>query len=221
MIVNAKGSEAGGVYAHFKVLVDGQEIGDAFTTANHEPYIFPLPMDPSTINEVRVVFDNDAFIDGKDRNILVQSIELDGTVFPAPGDNVTYIRGDGSEYPYYGTMWWRGELVFDLSLASTLARTAQQIENDLNTTKEEGFGIRIMPNPSAGQFDLELSNATLGIFQLTMRDLSGRKVLSRDFQVHEKMEIQSIDASRLPKGLYVIQLANNNDQFIHQKVLLK
>jgi hypothetical protein len=134
LIVNAKGTEAGGVYGHFKVLVDGHEIGDAFTSSNYEAYAFTLPNDPALIEEVGIVFDNDKVIDGHDRNLYVQSIELNGEVFPAPGDEVTYMTG-GQMREYLGKMLWNGTLYFGIHVPRLILWNTMDSKVDVENSK--------------------------------------------------------------------------------------
>ena len=115
LVVNAKGSEARGVYAHFKILVDGQEIGDSFTTSEYEPYIFPLSIEPSSIQAVHIVFDNDLYTVEEDRNLYVKSISVgDEATIEATAETVTYITSKGEELEYNGMMQSNGALIFDV-----------------------------------------------------------------------------------------------------------
>src|SRR5690606_36457146 len=115
LIVNAKGSEAGGAFTHFRVIVDGVRVGQSYTTATYQPYVYNFTSPATPVQEVKVVFDNDKRIDGKDRNLYIQSIELDGVLYPAPGEHVVYIRKDGEIVEYKKVMPWSGALIFTVA----------------------------------------------------------------------------------------------------------
>jgi hypothetical protein len=221
IIVHAKGSEAGGAYAHFTVLVDDEEIGDAFTTSSNEPYVFPLNFAPGMIHEVTVVFDNDAVINGKDRNLYVQGIEIDGLVLTAPGENVTYIRGDGSEYPYHGTMWWRGDLVFDLSgLDGSSRRSAVTEALDENWNIENQLQMNLYPNPADRVLNVELMNAPIGQTRLLLYDIYGNMILEEKLSVEQRIQLESLDISQIKKGVYFIKMVTKDHQHSLEKILV-
>src|SRR3712207_6685931 len=55
IVVNAHGTPAGGVFPHFRVLVDGVPVGDA--TANQfesTPYIFNVAVAPDQAHRVQI-----------------------------------------------------------------------------------------------------------------------------------------------------------------------
>jgi hypothetical protein len=224
LIVNAKSTPAGGVYAHFKVLVDGQEIGNKYTTSGYMPYTFTLSQYPTTIEEVKVVFDNDAVINGMDRNLYVMGVEVDGTNFPAPAGNVTYIRGDGSEYPYHGTMWWKGELIFDLSeMINALVRKTSSVNiTDFCFETENNFlKMSIYPNPAEQHFEVDIKNASGESCKLFLHDLTGKIVFTDDFMTHEQVEVKTVDTSIFPSGLYILKLVAGNNQSVQEKLIIK
>ena len=64
--------------------LDDQEIFDGYTTANYENYTFTIPTELEELYDVRIVFDNDAVINGEDRNLYVKSIELIETIYDSP-----------------------------------------------------------------------------------------------------------------------------------------
>ena len=121
LTVNARGTDA----AHFTVLVDGQEIGDAYTTLSYLPYMFTLPIDLNTINEIHIVHDNDA----QNRNLDIESIEVDGKLIPATSENVTYLRTNGATPDYTGTMFWNGSLIFSMTEPSDITTPAIPVDN--------------------------------------------------------------------------------------------
>jgi parallel beta-helix repeat protein len=115
--VNAAATLAGGVGAHFNLLVDGVKIGEATVGATAQAYNFTTTLATNQAHDIQVVYDNDAIIGGQDRNLLLRSIVIGGQIVsatdprevlhaplnPGPGDIV------GS-----GNMYWDGAAEFSL-----------------------------------------------------------------------------------------------------------
>ena len=99
IVVNAYGTSAGGQAAHFKLLVDGQVIGDAKASATTTGYKFTADIDPTKAHTVQVWYDNDATVNGVDRNLFVKSVVINGKTVPVTDSIVTYDKGavDGKD----------------------------------------------------------------------------------------------------------------------------
>ncbi|WP_391345968.1 carbohydrate-binding domain-containing protein [Azospirillum sp. A23] len=99
IVVNAYGTSAGGQAAHFKLLVDGQVIGDAKAAATTTGYKFTADIDPTKAHTVQVWYDNDATVNGVDRNLFVKSVSINGHTVAATDSIVTYDKGavDGKD----------------------------------------------------------------------------------------------------------------------------
>ena len=119
LIVKAKGSKSHGIYAHFKIFVNDLECGDKFTSSAYQEYGFSIPFSKSEIKEIKIVFDNDTYCIGGDRNLYVNSIII-GNEIPIKADNnlVKYFCQNGKELDYPGMLGWNGVLVFDLTKIS-------------------------------------------------------------------------------------------------------
>ncbi|MBF5096023.1 hypothetical protein F1643_18200, partial [Azospirillum sp. INR13] len=99
IVVNAYGTSAGGQAAHFKLLVDGQVIGDAKASATTTGYKFTADIDPTKAHTVQVWYDNDSTVNGVDRNLFVKSVVINGKTVAATDSIVTYDKGavDGKD----------------------------------------------------------------------------------------------------------------------------
>ena len=116
LIVKAKGSKANGIFAHFKVIVNGLECGDKYTSSTCKEYCFSVPFTTPEINEIKIVFDNDLYSIGEDRNLCVHSIIIDHEIPIKPNnETVKYILINGEEYEYCGMMAWNSALIFDIT----------------------------------------------------------------------------------------------------------
>ncbi|PWC31883.1 carbohydrate-binding domain-containing protein [Azospirillum sp. TSO22-1] len=116
IVVNAWGSSAGGVAPHFKVLVDGVQIGEGRATSGIlTPYTFKTDLDPTLAHKVQIHYDNDATINGQDRNLFVKSVTINGHDVKVTDAGVTYDKGafDGKDVVAgQEGLYWGGTLGF-------------------------------------------------------------------------------------------------------------
>ncbi len=116
LTVKAKGTKANGVYAHFKLLVNDLECGSKYTSSSCTEYCFTVPFEKEEIKTIQIVFDNDQYFMGEDRNLFVNCIYVgDDLPIKASTSSVKYIKRDGEEVDFEGMMEWNGALVFDLT----------------------------------------------------------------------------------------------------------
>ncbi|PWC32690.1 carbohydrate-binding domain-containing protein [Azospirillum sp. TSO35-2] len=125
IVVNAYGQSGDSVAPHFKLLVDGQEVGEASTTSDaSKGYSFSADLAANTAHSVQVVYDNDA-VNGAYRDLYVQSIEVNGHTLQTA--DATYTRHDSAATAATQAdpqnMWWDGALTFSTP-ASYYAGTA-------------------------------------------------------------------------------------------------
>jgi hypothetical protein len=114
--VKAKGSKASGVYAHFRLIVNDLECGTKFTTSVCKEYTFTVPFAVDEIKDVKIVFDNDKYAMGEDRNLFVNCIFI-GNEIPIKANKSTakYVTRSGEEVEFEGMMGWNGTLSFDVA----------------------------------------------------------------------------------------------------------
>lgn len=121
IVVNAWGNTVAGQAPHFKLLVDGKVVGDAWVNTNDSAhpgaYSFTANVDPNEAHKIQVWYDNDSTVNGVDRNLFVKSISVDGKSFAATSDVASYDKGavDG-KYVVAGQegLFWGGALSFGL-----------------------------------------------------------------------------------------------------------
>ncbi|WP_448192535.1 cellulase family glycosylhydrolase [Azospirillum sp. sgz301742] len=114
IVVNALGTTAGGVNAHFNVLVDGVKVGEATAGTTARDYSFTANATADAAHKVQIQYDNDAYINGQDRNLLVNKITINGHAVAPTDSIVTYDKGalDGKDVVAgQSGMWWGGTLV--------------------------------------------------------------------------------------------------------------
>ena len=131
ILVNAKGTAAGGIDAHFTLLVDGQAVGDATVGSAAETYAFTTAVPADSAHKVQIRYDNDGFAGGQDRNLFVDSVSVNGHTYAATDDAVTYDKGalDGHDViKGQSGMWWNGTLVVAADKSLFGAQTPSQAQ---------------------------------------------------------------------------------------------
>ncbi len=118
IVVNAWGAAAGGTAPHFRLLVDGVMIGEAWVGATSStPYTFTARVDPDQAHRISIWYDNDGMVNGVDRNLFVASIVVDGQEIASTDPRVTYDKGavDGKDVVAGQVgLYWGGLLSFGL-----------------------------------------------------------------------------------------------------------
>ncbi len=118
-VVNASGQAAGGVWPQFRLLLDGVELGQATVgSTSAGRYTFKAQVAPDQAHKVQIVYFNDGYVNGQDRNLLVKSLEVNGKTVASTSPLVTYDKGapDGKDVvPGQEGMWWNGALDFALT----------------------------------------------------------------------------------------------------------
>lgn len=87
--IQIRGTKAKGEYAHIRVYSDSLELAETFTTGKKRDYHFKVKLgSPPCI--IMVEFDNDDYTRCNDRNLFFYSITVNGQLFPADNENVSY-----------------------------------------------------------------------------------------------------------------------------------
>ena len=209
LIVNAKSTHVEGIFSHFRVYVNDQKVGETFTSLSNRPYEFDLPFAPSEVEKVRITFDNDAFENGQDRNLLVQSIRIGWSEILATTENVIYKRTNGSITTYKGAMYWNGDLIFDIGVESSTSARMGDLNNELTNhsyTPEPEFTI--YPNPNNGIFNVDLSGVDAATLNLEIIDQAGRSVFNKQL---ESIQTQTLEMNlhSLPNGIYFLRVSTD------------
>ena len=190
--VNASGSAAGGVNAHFKLLVDGKAIGDATVGTTAKDYSFTTSLTAGQPHKVQIQYDNDGFINGQDRNLFVNKITINGTAHNPTDGIVTYDKGalDGKDVVKgQSSLWWGGTLVVDAPAKEFPAGGTQPQSGPSATT----ITVNASGAPAAGvnaHFNLLVDGQKIGegVAGTTAKDYSFTTSLTAD-QAH-KVQIQ-------------------------------
>ncbi|HYG86298.1 MAG TPA: carbohydrate-binding domain-containing protein, partial [Azospirillum sp.] len=90
VVVNAKGTAAAGVNAHFKVLIDGKQIGEGTAGTTAKDFTFSGTVSANAAHKVQIQYDNDTVINGVDRNLFVNKVTINGKAVLPTASNVSY-----------------------------------------------------------------------------------------------------------------------------------
>ncbi|MCC7466355.1 MAG: PKD domain-containing protein, partial [Saprospiraceae bacterium] len=77
---------------------------------------------------------------------------------------------------------------------------------------EDRMDIRILPNPTSGDFTVELSSKINGSVQLNMFDAAGRRVVQKETQVKQGIQLVRFEHMELPKGIYQLNIQTEGKQ---------
>jgi hypothetical protein len=117
IVVNAEATLAGGIGAHFSVNVDGVKVGEAVAGAVQQAYGFNATLTAGQAHDIQIIYDNDAVINGQDRNLLLQSIAINGQTVSATDSREVYhapLNPGPGDLVGNGNMNWNGTAEFSL-----------------------------------------------------------------------------------------------------------
>lgn len=105
-------------------------------------------------------------------------------------------------------------------LAAIESCDALRVSTNNETSEISSTAISIYPNPSAGEFTIDLSSFNTKASEIKMRifDASGKIVWENRITTDELL--MQIDISEQPKGIYTL-VANTNKEVVTQKLILQ
>ncbi|MFT5917798.1 MAG: hypothetical protein ACJAWV_004120 [Flammeovirgaceae bacterium] len=74
--------------------------------------------------------------------------------------------------------------------------------------------LNIFPNPTSGILNLTMENKLLGKFSLRVIDASGKEVMTTSFSKEDATLSRSLDMSKFPSGLYLLEIVNADSRGI-------
>jgi hypothetical protein len=130
----ASAALAQNVGAHVNVIVDGKNIGSTYVGATTATYSFNTTLTSNSAHDVQLVYDNDAVVSGVDRNLLLQSIGINGKTYAATSAyEVYHATGGPGDIASSGNMYWNGTAEFSLP-ASEFSSTTTTTSGSTTTT---------------------------------------------------------------------------------------
>lgn len=80
--------------------------------------------------------------------------------------------------------------------------------------------LRLIPNPSQGQFNLELPKTVEGLAELSITNLNGQRIFNAQVQTSPGSTFP-LDLSRQPQGVYLVHVRVGNQLYQEKLVLIK
>jgi len=87
------------------------------------------------------------------------------------------------------------------SVSITYVLSVDEIGSDL--------GIKIYPNPTKGQFNLEIEGTINQNYSLDILDITGQTLFHEDIEINNTVYTKKFDLRNYPKGVYLLRLMNN------------
>ena len=79
--------------------------------------------------------------------------------------------------------------------------------------------VDLYPNPSNGNFELVITNAAAGDFNIDVVDMDGRKIVEAMHETAQAQYMKRFDLSALAKGVYFVRVITSNEIIIKRIVL--
>ncbi len=79
--------------------------------------------------------------------------------------------------------------------------------------------MMLYPNPSNGQFVLQLNGYENNTFDLTIINATGQIVYSKSLGVNNNGFIESFNVENIPAGLYNLKLMNDKSSFVYPVII--
>ncbi len=80
--------------------------------------------------------------------------------------------------------------------------------------------LSVFPNPSAGQFTVQLNSLVNDNIQMNVTDLSGKVVFSREYKIAVGVNKLYVDINKLASGVYNVNIIKNKNS-LSRKLLVK
>jgi hypothetical protein len=118
-------------------------------------------------------------------------------------------------YTFTDTGWHEVQVIVGQDGCVDTASVAVYVEEPVGFLQPEQIEFKVYPNPSSGQFTLDLSEYRN--VQLTIRDLLGKVVL--DIPITNVKTL--VNTSKWAKGTYLLELSTNGQVVGGEKIILK
>ncbi|HBS86242.1 MAG: hypothetical protein A2W91_09275 [Bacteroidetes bacterium GWF2_38_335] len=219
-----------------KLVTAYAERFEDWTVSEISSFIFPVAKSYSAGGKVKFIIWNgdlepDSMLGSKQVNVSTltsglfnvvhfdSNIEVDGiffagfeisyaagdtfAIYMAPdrgpsGDNTLYCRKSGT--------WYTATDLFNIHTSSGLTPVGCLV--GIQTFEFENSNVIIFPNPSDGQFNIDLSSVDLNNFSLQVYDISGRMVTDK-YNVRTE-GLYTVDLGGSNEGVYILKMRINN-----------
>ena len=111
-----------------------------------------------------------------------------------------------------------GEAATNCSTTTTVGMMARTPGSGIATDTEAATTgepeLRVFPNPAIDHVQLELTSDYAGPVEISVTDVTGRRVLQQRVDKTADVHVQRLDVSRLPAGMYHVRLIGGDRQSV-------
>ncbi|MEM6800718.1 MAG: T9SS type A sorting domain-containing protein [Bacteroidota bacterium] len=105
--------------------------------------------------------------------------------------------------------------------SDTLTKCIVVLQYPLSISNEEfPTSVILAPNPAENILSLEFESSLAGDTQLDLFNLSGQLIQSKDLKISRSGQIEQLDVSHIPRGIYLLRLRNGS-LIYRQKIILQ
>jgi len=118
-------------------------------------------------------------------------------------------------HTFTDTGWYNIEVIVSQDGCTDTANVSVYVEEPVSVQEPEQVEFKVYPNPSSGQFTLELQ--AYQNIQVTIRDLQGKQVLNQSLNTTKTL----VNTSKWAKGTYILELSSGSQALGSEKIVLK
>ena len=132
----------------------------------------------------------------------------------------TYLIVAGNTYTYYIKAKNSAGTINNSNgtLSVTATSCARQEEGSSDSVKNSETQLKVYPNPTDGLFAIELSNPLIEKADVTIVDMNGKVMYEKSFKMTNGQQPETINISTLTKGIYVMRITTDDQEFIRKIV---
>ncbi len=115
----------------------------------------------------------------------------------------------------------QADIYFDYNLPITTNEAASEINIRTVTSVKQRIGnisLSVYPNPSKGDFSVELDSASLSPVQISVMDISGKIVFAKQYAAFQ--DLIPLQLNQLAQGTYLIRVEMGNE-IISKKIVIQ
>jgi len=176
----AYGTQAAGVGPLVNVIVDGKTIGSTSVGTTTATYAFNTTIAPNTAHDIQIQYTNDTVINGQDRNLILNSIGVDGRTTLATSSYEIYHAqaGGQGDFPSDGNMYWKGTAEFSLpaTLFPSMAAAVKSAKTSAVLKSSTAPSIQADPGPALPGHSVYGVLVAMQKGSLTLRTREGKLV---------------------------------------------
>ncbi|WOC51387.1 peptidase S8 [Bergeyella porcorum] len=136
-------------------------------------------------------------------------------------DSVVKTTSDTADKSYQENITANGVYTYDIVAVYNDGRKSEPVSvtidiTNLSTSDVKNEGLKIYPNPSDGRFVVEAGSGVTSL-KAEVYDMSGKQIYKQDFRGSKA----DLNLTQYPKGVYILNLVDNNGKKQSAKLMIK